>query len=133
MALFPEIVAGYEAARSILADSGVDLTVPGARSIPTDPIGLINSAPAAYSVSGYVLCEGVNLCWNGRFGFDKDWQLVTYPVPYTDPAFQEKLAEVLLPTVEDFKQRAQAEKLRDYAQDAPGSVYEARDAIREVK
>lgn len=134
MALFPEIVAGYEAAKAILADTDVILKDPHVRTVvPTDPIGLMASFPPAYSVEAVPLPEGINVLWDGRYGLGGEHQLVPYPAPIDDPQFTEKLAEVLLPVVEDFKARAQAEKLKDYAQDAPGSVYEARDAIREVK
>jgi hypothetical protein len=135
MAIYPEILAGYEAAATILANAGVSLTAIGALSapIPTDLMGMMAAQPAAYSVEAIALREGINLCWNGKFGFDKGWQLVKYPVPHTDPVFAERLVEVLLPVVEEFKAKAQEEKLKDYAQDKPEDVYEAVDAITEVK
>lgn len=135
MAVYPEILAGYEAAKTILADTGVILTALGVRSTAyaTDPMAIIAASPAAYSVEAIALREGINLCWNGRYGFDKGWCLVEYPVPHTDPAFVERLAELLLPVVADFQAKAQEEKLKDYAKDKPGDVYEAVDAITEVK
>lgn len=135
MALYPEIVAGYEAAKTILADTGVRLEDPTVirTGFPTDPIGIMASFPPAYSVDAHVLREGINVGWVKRFGLGNEFRLVEYPVPYTDPDFVEKLREPLLAAVADFKAKAQAEKLKDFAQDAPGDVYEARDAIREVK
>lgn len=133
--VFPEIAAGYEAAQEILAGTGVHLKDPTVinTNYPTDPIGIMASFPQAYSVEAYVLDTGINVGWVGRYGLGGGWHLVTYPVAHTDPTFVEQLREPLLAAVADFKAKAQAEKLKDYAQDAPGSVYEARDAIREVK
>lgn len=76
--------------------------------------------------------RGIRLCWNARFGDDQDWQTVEYPAAHDDPAFTDRLREVLLPAVVDYTSRAQERKLADYDQAAPGDVYEARDAIREV-
>lgn len=134
MSIFPEIIAGYEAAQRILGDRPVSMRDPrhGPSAIGYSVAELMAAQPAAYSVEAYVLQEGINLSRNGRFGFDEAWQMVPYPVPHTDPGFAEQLAAVLLPVVDGMLAAAAEQRATETAQLGPGAVIEARDAVTEV-
>lgn len=136
MALHPEIVAGYRAAATILTSdprgAGICLHSPGPRiHLATDAAAILDAVPGAYTVEAWPQQAGIRLCWNGRFGFDVDWQTVTYPVAHDDPVFAHRLREPLLAAVADYKAKAETRKAED-AQGEPGLV-EARDAVREVR
>lgn len=134
MALYPEIVAGYEAAKELLEGTGVrikDPTVPPVFS--NDPLTMFASFPPAYSVEAVALPEGINMVYNGRFGFSGNrYEMVDYPTAHDAPDFKEKLKAVLMPKVEEFLAYAAKDKAQQHA-DHPGEIHESYEAIREVK
>ncbi|MEU0467255.1 hypothetical protein ABZ215_24910 [Amycolatopsis sp. NPDC006131] len=135
MSIFPEIIAGYDAARTALAGKPVKLDHPGSGSVhrpATDPIELIGSFPAAYSVEAFILREGVNVIRNGRWGFDEQMTFIDYPVPTTAPDFPARLAEVLVPVVDQELWLAAEHKHRDSIEHGPNAGYEATDAVRKL-
>ncbi|WP_069162932.1 hypothetical protein [Nocardia altamirensis] len=133
MALFPEIVAAYDAATDILADENVIIDNPHLLMAPTHTIEELMAAHSpAYSVELTFTDTTFGIGWNKRFGFTGEIEHHPYPCHYTESGYRDRLAEVLVPLVHDFQQRAQNAKLADYANDAPGSVYEARDAVRRL-
>lgn len=134
MALIPAVAAGYTAARELLAGTGISIKNPGVMTvIPSDPINLFASFPPAYSVLAVPLPEGINLVYNGRFGFADDmYELVEYPVAHDDPEFTAKLKDVLMPVVEKFLAHAAADEKKQRA-DNPGGIHESFEAIKEVR
>lgn len=127
MSTYPEINAGYEAAKRIL--DGKDVTIRHLGQLPrasSDPIAMIAASPAAYSVEGVALREGINLCRNTRFGFDAEWLMVDYPTDVDHSEFEEKLREVLVPAVDGLLQRAAED--REARTSEPGP-HEAVDAV----
>lgn len=134
MGLYPEVVAGYNAARELLADTGVRIKEPGVFTpISSDPMNLFASFPPAYSVDAVPLPEGINMVYNGRFGFvDNLYEMVAYPVAHDDPEFTAKLKAVLMPVVEKFLAHAAADEKQQRAEN-PGGIHESYEAIKEVK
>lgn len=126
-----DLDVAYATLNEVLAGEQVLVSDLRGRRPPTDTVEqLLASSPPAYSVQVTATLDTVNISWNGRFGFLEDHTKHPYPVPHTDPAFRDRLADLIIPIVRDYRRRAQDTKLTDYAQDAPGDVYEARDAIR---
>lgn len=133
MSIYPELIAGYKAASEALADHAVSIRNPGVpTTFPADPMEMLRASPRAYSVEGTVLREGINLCRNGRFGFDEEWLLVKFPVPYDAPDFAEQLAAVLVPAVEGLLNRAMEQSYNERSALAPGAPVEAWEAVRKV-
>lgn len=133
MDLYPEVVAGYDAARELLADTTVTVRDPNVLpGIPSDPIELLGSFPPAYSVLAMPLPEGINMVRHGKFGFIATTRLVEYPVPHDDAEFTAKLKEVLMLVVEEFLAEAAADEKRQRAE-SPEGIHESREAIREIK
>lgn len=134
MAPYPEVVAGYNAARELLADTGVRIKDPSVFTpISSDPLNMFASFPPAYSVDAVPLPEGINMVRNGRFGFvDNEYRIVKYPVSHDDPEFTAKLKDVLMPVVEEFLAHAAADEKKQRAEN-PDGIHESYEAIREVK
>ncbi|MFI6302140.1 hypothetical protein ACIBCH_09730 [Amycolatopsis thailandensis] len=134
MSIDPAITAGYEATKKILADKPlhqIEHVGQRLRRLPTDPMGLLNSFPPAYTVQVMVLPEGANLIRNSKYGFLDETNLVTWPVPTDAPDFEAKLAEVLVPAVDEFLRKASEDKAAKTAKD-PNSSHESRDQIRRI-
>jgi hypothetical protein len=133
MALYPEIVAGYAAARELLASTDVAVKNPATfgTAMPTDMVELFASFPPAYSVEAVPLPEGINVVRNGRYGFTGTNEIVRYPVAHDAPDFTARLGEALMPVIERNLADAAAEREREHAAD-PGGVHESSEAIREI-
>jgi hypothetical protein len=132
MSIYPEIIAGYEAAVSALAEHAVSIKDPRVLStFPTDPMEMIRSGPAAYSVYGVLRRDSIYLERTGRFGFDEESIVVDFPVPHTDPDFAERFAEVLVPAAEGLLARAME---RSHVERAAlsGKPVEAWEAVTEL-
>jgi hypothetical protein len=134
MGLFPEIIAGYEAAKELLEGTGVRLKDPGVMPVFShDPLTMFASFPPAYSVEAVVLPGGINMVYNGRFGFaDSRYEMLDYPTAHDAPDFKEKLKAVLMPKVEEFLAHAAKDKAQKHAEN-PGGIHESYEAIREIK
>ncbi len=133
MALIPEVAAGHAAACELLVDTGVAIKDPNVLTVtPSDPIGMFASFQPAYSVVAVPLPEGINLVYNGRFGFAEDNEIVWYPAAHDDPEFTAKLKPVLMPAVEKFLAHAAADKQKQHAEN-PDGIHESYEAIRELK
>lgn len=134
MAPYPEVVAGYNAVRELLADTGVRIKDPSVFTpISSDPLTMFASFPPAYSVDAMPLPEGINLIYNGRFGFvDNRYEMVKYPVPHDNPEFTARLKDVLMPVVEEFLAHAAADEKKQRAEN-PGDIHESYEAIEEIK
>lgn len=133
MALYPEVAAGYAAARELLVDTGVSIKDPNVMPVfSDDPLNMFASFPPAYSVVAVPLPEGINLVRNGRFGFADEFEIVEYPVAHDDPEFTAKLKTVLMPVVEKFLAHAAADEKKQRAEN-PGGIHESYEAIKEVK
>lgn len=127
-------MAGYDATKKILADKPIhqiEHVGQGPRHIPSDPIGLLNSFPPAYTVQIMILNEGANLIRNSKYGFLDETHLVMWPVATDAPDFKEKLAEVLVPAVDELLRKAAEDKAGKVAED-PNSSHESRDQIRRI-
>jgi hypothetical protein len=137
MALYPEIVAGYAAARELLAGTDVAVKDPATfgTAMPTDMVELLASFPPAYSVEAVPLYEGINVIRNGRYGFTGTFtgtsEIVRYPVAHDAPDFTVRLGEALMPVIERNLADAAAEREREHAAN-PGGVHESSEAIREI-
>lgn len=132
MSIYPEILAGYGAALKAVEGMAVDVHEPGVyRGIPSDPIEMIASGPAAYSILLMPLQEGINVCRHGRYGFLEDTTMVNYPVVHTDATFDDRLREVLRPVVEAELAKANEEKQVAITEHGPKGI-EARDAVRRI-
>lgn len=131
MSIYPEILAGYGAALKAL--DGLDVTVkePGVMSIPTDPIEMIMSSPDAFSILCVPLPDGINVCRHKIYGFLDDCTMVDYPCPTDAPDFDEQLAAVLRPVVEQQLAIA-ADKRGEALADAGPSGIEARNQVRRI-
>jgi len=134
MALIPGIVAGLNAARELLVDTGVRIKDPSVFTpISSDPLTMFASFPPAYSVDAVPLPEGINMVYNGRFGFvDNLYEMVTYPVAHDDPEFTARLKTVLMPVVEKFLAHAAADEKKQRGEN-PGGIHESYEAIEEIK
>lgn len=134
MGLYPEVVAGYDAVRELLAGTGVRIKDPSVFTpISSDPLTMFASFPPAYSVDAVPLPEGINMVYNGRFGFSGNlYEMVAYPVAHDDPEFTAKLKDVLMPVVEKFLAHAAADEKKQRAEN-PGGIHESFEAITEIK
>lgn len=134
MSIYPELIVGYQAASQALAKHAVSIRNPGVRStFPMDPVEMLRAGPRAYSVEGTVLRNGINLCRTGRFGFDVEWLLVEFPVPYDAPDFAERLAAVLVPAVEGLLSRAMECFHSECSVLSPGAPVEAWEAVTRLE
>lgn len=134
MALYPEVVAGHAAARELLVDTGVSIKDPNVMPVfSDDPLNMFAGFPPAYSVLAVPLPEGINMVYNGRFGFvDNMYEMVEYPVAHDDPEFTAKLKTALMPVVEKFLAHAAADEKKQRAEN-PSGIHESYEAIKEVK
>lgn len=134
MSIYPEILAGYEAAATALADYAVSIKDPRVLSVLdySDPMAIIRAGPPAYSVYGVVRQDSIYLERTGRFGFEEENLVIDFPVPHTDPAFASRLAEVLVPAAEGLLLRAMAQSNAERAGLSPDSPVEAWEAVRKV-
>ncbi|MFD3666471.1 hypothetical protein ACFWVF_38700 [Streptomyces sp. NPDC058659] len=114
------------ALRDILAGEKVTIV-----DITTTPMAFHDS-PAAYTVQVTARDFGVPVAWTAGFGEIGAVSNLAYPIAPGAPGFRPALSDLVTPLVREYQQHSQAAKLADYAQDAPGDVYEARDAIRRI-
>ncbi len=132
MSIYPEILAGYHAAKNVLSGMDVTLDHPGTR-VPidyADPMALIGSFPAAYTVQGMALREGINLSRTSRFGMGGEFVMVDYPCPTDAADFEDQLRRVLVPAVQDLQAKAAEDRAARTASE-PGP-HEAGDAVKRI-
>jgi hypothetical protein len=132
MAIYPEILAGYQAAVAILAGSGAVVKDPRVPTvISSDPIAMVAAGPAAYSVLVVPLQDGVNVCRFGRFGIGMTIRFVEYPCSHEESDFPERFASVLTEVVDAELRAAAKERADAIAKHGPGGI-EAWDQIRRI-
>ena len=131
MSIFPEILAGYHAAKNVLSGMGVTVDHPGTRVTANydDPIAIIGSFPPAYSVQGMALQEGINLSRTSRFGMGEEFVFVDYPCPTDAADFEDQLRRVLVPKVQELQAKAAQDREEQSATPGP---HEARDAVKRI-
>lgn len=132
MSTYPEILAGYHAAKNVLSGMGVTLDHPGTRVDVDymDPMALMNSFPAAYTVQGMALRDGINLSRTSRFGMSGEFVFVDYPCPTDAADFETRLRRVLVPAVQDLQAKAAQDRAARTAAE-PGP-HEASDAVKRI-
>ncbi|MFI8977509.1 hypothetical protein ACIGO9_31835 [Nocardia asteroides] len=99
-----------------------------------DPEDYAAAMPDAYTVRVIPRWDSIGVFWYGRFGFDQGRENRPLPeLSHADPGFRTALVELVEPLVSDALDAARQARLADYANGAPGDVYEARDAIRPLE
>jgi hypothetical protein len=133
MSVYPQILAGYEAVRDLATDRVTVKDPHNIGRIPSDPLEMMASFPAAYTVELVPLRDGINVCPWGRYGFPEgDMQLVPYGIDHIEPGFPAAIQGAVRPVIDE--QLARLDKVRDADHKAakPGEVFESRDAIRRI-
>lgn len=127
MAVYAEILAGYEAAAAILDGSGAIVENPSARTIaPSDP-----DAMAPYSVVVVPSHDGVSVYRYGEDFLDLTATFVEYPCSHEEPDFAERFAVELTETVNHELRIARQERADAIREHGPGGI-EAWDQIRRI-